>query len=72
MLTTVDNPYDPKKDYVKWLRWDHEHGYNTQEYLARIANVSLDTEDDTLIEERIDQAIAEIIDNDSISVYKVV
>ena len=72
MLTTVDNPYDPKIDYVKWLRWDHEHGYNTQEYLARIANVSLDTEDDTLIEERIDQAIAEIIDNDSIGVYKVV
>ena len=72
MLTTVDNPYDPKKDYVKWLRWHHEHGYNTQEYLARIANVSLDTEDDTLVEERIDQAIAEIIDNDSIGVYKVV
>lgn len=72
MLTTVDNPYNPNADYVKWLRWDHEHGYNTQEYLARIANVSLDTEDDTLIEERIDQAIAEIIDNDSIGVYKVV
>ena len=72
MLTTVDNPYDPKKDYLKWLQWDHDHGYNTQEYLARIANVSLDTEDDTLIEERIDQAIAEIIDNDSIGVYKVV
>ena len=72
MLTTVDNPYNPNTDYVKWLRWDHDHGYNTQEYLARIANVSLDTEDDTLIEERIDQAIDEIIANDSIGVYKVV
>ena len=72
MLTTVDNPYNPNTDYIKWLQWDHDHGYNTQEYLARIANVSLDTEDDALIEERIDQAIAEIIDNDSIGVYKVV
>lgn len=68
MLTTIDNPYDPHDDYVKWLTWDRENGYDTQEYLARIANVSPEMEDDE-IDSLIDQAMTEIIVNDTLGNY---
>lgn len=37
MITTIDNPYDPKEDFSKWYQWDIENGYNTSEYVARLA-----------------------------------
>lgn len=69
MLTTVDNPYDPNDDYDKWLQWDHEHGYYTQELLARVAPIDEDVNDidrDKIIEEAINQ----IIDADQLGIYK--
>ena len=48
MLTTIDNPYDPYTEYDQWLDWDHEHGYFTQEYMGRLANVPMDTDGDDL------------------------
>lgn len=68
MLTTIDNPYDPHADYVKWLIWDRENGYDTQEYIARIANVSPEMEDDE-IDSLVDQAMTEIIVNDTLGNY---
>ena len=40
MITTIDNPYSPITDYDHWLQWDMDKGYNTVEYLARIARTS--------------------------------
>lgn len=37
MLTTVDNPYNPFTQWDEWLRYDRDHGYYTNEYLARVA-----------------------------------
>lgn len=37
MLTTEDNPYDPRLDFRAWYAWDVEQGYNTCSYLDRVA-----------------------------------
>lgn len=71
MLTTIDNPYNPITDYHKWLAWDHDNGYHTQEYLARVADVDSDM-DDQEVELRLEQAVQSILDNDILGVYKLV
>ena len=38
MLSTSDNPYNPWTQYDKWYDWDTTHGYNTAQYIARLAN----------------------------------
>lgn len=69
-LTTIDNPYDPREDYNKWLMWDELNGYNTQNYIARLMGASVDALEDELIMLR-DRAISEIIDADTYSTYYV-
>ncbi|MEG0239457.1 MAG: hypothetical protein RR643_04835 [Anaerorhabdus sp.] len=71
MLTTVDNPYNPNTDYVQWLDWDQSNQYFTQEYLARLANVTDDMTDEE-IDEITDAAIQEILDNDDLNIYKII
>lgn len=63
MLTTIDNPYDPWTEYDKWLQFDHEKGYYTQELLARAAQVDLD-ESDEITEKIINLAMIELVEND--------
>lgn len=40
MLTTVDNPYDPRTQWAEWYQWDVAQGYNTSAYLARVALIA--------------------------------
>jgi hypothetical protein len=60
MITTVDNPYDPRTDYAAWHAWDVQKGYHTSAYLARVVT---DTDDfpveynDRLVEMAIDEII---------------
>jgi hypothetical protein len=69
MLTTIDNPYDPFKEFTLWLMFDKEQGYNTCEYLGRIVEFSEDmTEKEK--DEEIDRAMDYIIDNDFLNIYK--
>lgn len=63
MLTTKDNPYSPYTDYDKWLQYDHEQGYYTQELLARVAYTDLD-ELDVNVERIRNESIIELIEND--------
>jgi hypothetical protein len=59
-LTTVDNPYDPFKDFDHWFLFDVVNGYNSCSYLARIATTSEQlTDEENLLE--IDRAIDEIV-----------
>lgn len=69
MLTTIDNPFNPFKQFTSWFLFDVEKGYNTCGHLDRIMNVSDDmSEEEFHIE--MERAIDEIIDNDFLNVYK--
>lgn len=69
LLTTFDNPFDPNKDFNSWFLFDVEKGYNSCDYLGRIAKTS-----DQLSEEEndaeIERAIDEIITHDVLNIYK--
>lgn len=59
-ITTVDNPYDPIKDFEHWFLFDVFKGYNTCSYLARIATTSdqlSDYENDVELEHAIDEIV---------------
>jgi hypothetical protein len=71
MLTTVDNPYDPNTDYDHWLEYDHDHGYYTQELLARVAPIS-ESESEQAFDIILDEAMNQIIEADSLGIYKIV
>ena len=69
MLTTIDNPYNPFKQFDSWFLFDVEKGYNTCAYLDRIARTS-DQLSDTENDEELDRAMNEIISNDFMNIYK--
>lgn len=60
MLTTLDNPYNPFTQFDDWVTFDEDQGYNSCEYLARIARVSESmsvAESDMEIENAIDEIV---------------
>lgn len=68
MLTTIDNPFNPFKDFDSWFLFDVEKGYNSCAYLARIAKTSNEfTEQEE--DEEIERAIDEIIKYDFMNLY---
>lgn len=68
-ITTFDNPFNPFTQFTEWLLFDKEKGYNTCEYLARIAKV-----EDNLSQQEynraVEQAIDSIIKTDPFNIYK--
>lgn len=71
MLTTIDNPYDPRTQYDQWLQWDQDHGYFTQEFLSRVANVPPEMDDDEA-DILYDLALESIINENVLGIYKIV
>lgn len=68
-LTTFDNPYNPFNQFSSWFLFDVEKGYNTCDYLGRIARTSESfTEEENNAE--IERAIDEIIKYDFRNIYK--
>lgn len=69
MLTTIDNPFDPFKQFDDWLAFDQAKGYNTCAYLARIAKASdeLSEQDEAIA---IESAIDEIVKENILGIYK--
>lgn len=45
MLTTIDNPFNPFKQFNEWLAYDRSAKHFTCEYLDRIANTSTELSD---------------------------
>lgn len=68
-LTTFDNPYDPFTQFDSWYMFDTDKGYNSCEYLDRIAKTS-DSLTDEENENEIERAIDEIIKFDFRNIYK--
>lgn len=69
MITTEDNPYDPRDDFPHWYAWDLEHGYNTCAYLARITTL-LPGQPEILDDYEVERAINEIIEIHNGGFYK--
>lgn len=69
MITTEDNPYDPRTDFGSWYMWDTGQGYNTTAYLARVATISEDFPEAVQLKQ-IENAIDEIIKMHSGGMYK--
>lgn len=68
-LTTTDNPYDPFSQFTEWYAEDHRLGYDTPNYLARIARTS-DELSEADNDEAIELAIDEIIKEHDGGIYK--
>jgi hypothetical protein len=68
-LTTIDNPFDPFKQFSQWFLFDEEKGYHSTSYLGRIARISDQfTEEENDIE--VERAIDEILRYDFLGIYK--
>lgn len=60
MITTKDNPHDPRDDFPAWFAWDIAHGYNTCAYLARVS-AAVEDFPEGIAENQTEEAIDEII-----------
>lgn len=69
MLTTVDNPFNPFKEFDAWYAFDEAAGYKTTALLARIVITSDDmSEADQSL--AIEQAIDEIVRHNVNGMYR--
>jgi hypothetical protein len=69
LLTTVDNPYHPIDQYDDWRQFDMEHGYYTEQRLAKVAATSYSLTD--LENQRnINAAVDDFIRLDELGLYK--
>lgn len=69
LLTTVDNPYHPIDEYDAWRMFDMDHGYYTEQRLAKVAAISYNLTD--LENQRnINSAIDDFIRLDEQNLYK--
>lgn len=71
MLTTTDNPHDPRTHFDEWLAYDESMGYNTLNYLARVANVSVDMDEEEALP-LIEEATEEIVKVNVLGIYTTV
>lgn len=72
-LTTIDNCYDPSKDYDAWEIEDNRLGYNSNCYLARVATMFHGYSEDLSDEKKsaiIEDSIDDIIKYDFLDVYR--
>jgi len=69
MLTTEDNPFNPFTQFDEWNDYDEAQGYNTNAYLARVANVAESLTEDEYNNE-IQNAINEIVTMNVLGIYK--
>lgn len=74
MLTTIDNPFNPKTNYDEWRQWDQDSGYNTEEYIARLLNMEedYDVDDEFALNMLTSKVINDILEQDTEHIYMLV
>ena len=74
VLTTKDNPYNPKTDYDKWSEWDTVNEYNTEAFVARLVAMEegFDIDDDISMDALTNKVINEILEHDMTGMYMLV
>ena len=72
MLTTYDNPYNPKIDYDKWRNWDIENDYCTEALMDRLTNIPNDVEDPVTIHDIMLKTMLSIAEDDPLQMYRLV
>ena len=72
MLTTIDNPFNPKEHYDQWRNWDLANGYNTEALIARLYEQDLEGDDYVSQQRAMDSAIQLILDTDVLELYKLI
>lgn len=74
VLTTIDNPYNPKEDYAKWRRWDVDNEYHTEAFLARMIDFDglVDVDDELNLSIQTNKVIHEILEHDVMGIYKLI
>lgn len=74
MLTTIDNPYNPKTHYDEWKTWDEDNGHYTEEYVARLLEMEddFDVDDVIKIDTLLDKVYQDILEHDVIGVYMLI
>lgn len=64
MLTTTDNPFDPRTQYDDWLAYDEQEGHYTNSFLARLTFTSdelSEADQEFAVETTIDEIVQENI-----------
>ena len=69
MITTEDNPYDPRTNFPAWYAWDVTRGYHTCAYLAQVL-VETDDYPQEYNDRLVEMAIDEIIEAHGGKIYK--
>lgn len=72
MLTTMDNPFNPKLNYEQWRQWDIQNDYFTEALVARIADIPDEMEDPVSVGNKILDAMISIAENDAQGIYKLI
>lgn len=69
MLSTVDNPYDPRTSWDEWFAFDTAHGYGTCGLVARLCTTSSSLTEE-LESQEIEDAIDRILNLDGTNFYQ--
>lgn len=51
VVTTIDNPWNPFRDFDKWLAWDNHYHYDTTRWLASLVFTSSKLSDEQYSED---------------------
>ncbi len=68
-ITTIDNPFDPFKDFDDWFQFDIEKGYYSCSKIARIVE-NIENAEEKQEDELLEEAIDRLIEIDPLDIYR--
>ena len=68
-ITTIDNPFNPFKDFASWYDFDMEKGYCSCQRVARLANIT-DDMSEIEMEKETERATRRLVEIDPLDIFK--